>query len=260
MYMCRPRASLPDIRRYISTLTRYLQKRLPHRKKWKNQKISDPELIAVGLARNRFRHPYLSTWWAIIRSIFPHYPSYIQAYTRLIRLRHVIESLSKRNRRHALVIVDSQPIPVAKYVRRDSCRFAGATLGYGTLGPVYGFKFHAVVSTKGELLDYRLRPANESDLRVALSMKQEHRFGNPVFIGDKAYQSDHFVTPPKKNVRKPSRWKPEFAAIRKRVETVFSQLTRAHIRSGQTSNYPALSARVALNVLAHNLAVWGINP
>ncbi len=260
MRICRPRIRLPDLWRFIIAMTHYLQKRLPHRKIWSNQKISDAELIAVGLARIRFRHPHFSIWWALIRSIFPHYPSYTQAYLRIIRLRHTIEDLSKRKRSCNIVIVDSQPIPVAKFIRRDTCCFAGATSGYGTQGRVYGFKLHAMASPSGEVLDYRLRPANESDYKVAMAMKRGHTFGDALFIGDKAYQSDDFVTPPKKRVKKPSKWKPEFAPIRKRIETVFSQLTRAHIRLGQTSSFPALFTRVSLTILAHNLAIWGINP
>lgn len=258
--MCRPKKSLSDPRQYIVSVARYLENRLPQRKTWSNQKISDAELIAVGLARIHFSHPYLATWWAIVRCLFPHYPSYIQAYTRLIRLRQVIEDLSKPDAVPPIVIIDSQPIPVAKFVRRDSCHFAGATSGYGTQGRVYGFKLHAMVSPKGELLDYRLRPANESDYRVGLYIKRAHPSENTIYIGDKAYQSDQFVTPPKKGVKKPSLWKPEYYPMRKRIESVFSQLTRAHIRWGQTSNYIALSTRVALTILAHNLAIWGINP
>ena len=258
--MSRPNLSLTDPRQLIIATARHLENHLPQRKTWKNQKISDAEVIAVGLVRIWFGHPYLYSWWMIVRAFFPHYPSFTQIYTRMIRLRHIIEDLSKRKRSCDIVIVDSQPIPVAKFIRRDTCRFAGATSGYGTQGRVYGFKLHAMASPSGEVLDYRLRPANESDYKVAMTMKRGHTFGDALFIGDKAYQSDDFVTPPKKRVKKPSKWKPEFAPIRKRIETVFSQLTRAHIRLGQTSSFPALFTRVSLTILAHNLAIWGINP
>lgn len=35
-----------------------------------------------------------------------------------------------------------------------------------------------------------------------------------------------------------------------------AQLASAHIRSGQTSTFIALEARVALTILAHNLNFW----
>ncbi|MDO4263074.1 MAG: hypothetical protein Q4C67_02640, partial [Deinococcus sp.] len=42
--------------------------------------------------------------------------------------------------------------------------------------------------------------------------------------------------------------------IRKRIETVFSALVEAQIRSAQTKTLGSLKLRVVLAVLAHNLA------
>lgn len=82
--------------------------------------------------------------------------------------------------------------------------------------------------------------------------------GQPIKLGDKAYTSQEFVTPPKKNTKRPSRWKPYYSRMPQRVETVFSQLVNAHIRLGQFHTLKALKLRVALSLLAHNRNLWGV--
>jgi len=258
--MCRPKGSLPHLRFYIWKVRSWLAKRLPQRKRWRNQKVSDAELLALHLARIHFKHPYASVWWSLMRQLYPHLPSYTQAYVRLLRLRGALSGLACRQRRHRLVLVDSQPLAVCRWRRTKQCACAGAAEGYGTHGSVYGFKLHAFVSCRGEVLAYRLRPANQHDYRVAKGMLEHLELGSPLKVGDKAYTSKEFITPPKKNAKRPdNRWKPEYHRLRKRVETVFAQLAQAHIRNSQVSTFIALEARVALTLLAHNLNLW-LNP
>ena len=76
----------------------------------------------------------------------------------------------------------------------------------------------------------------------------------PKQIGDKGYQSGTCLTPPKVNAKQVDpRWKPEYGAARKCVESAFSVLVGAGLRWGQVKTYLSLRLKVALNVLAHNL-------
>jgi hypothetical protein len=83
----------------------------------------------------------------------------------------------------------------------------------------------------------------------------------PRQIGDKGYQSGTYLTPPKKNAKKPDpRWKEEYAAARKIVESAFSVLVSAGLRWGQVKTKLSLRRKVALAVLAHNLKFRDIDP
>lgn len=70
----------------------------------------------------------------------------------------------------------------------------------------------------------------------------------------KGYQSGTCLTPPKVNAKQVDpRWKPEYGAARKSIESAFSVLVGAGLRWGQVKTMVSLRLKVALNVLAHNL-------
>lgn len=223
-------------------------------------KVGDAELLAIHLARIHFKHPYSSLWWKLMQSWLGYLPSYTQAYVRLKRLLPTLELLFQgKARSRRFVIVDSEPIPACKWVRRHRCKVVNAFEGYSKYGAFYGFRLHAFVSTQGEVLLYSLRSADQHDYKVAKFLKNLPRpLGNPLPLGDKAYLSKEFVTPPKQKTKAPTRWKPHYSQVRKRVETVFSQLVSAHIRVGQFQTKTALEIRVALTILNHNLRIWKV--
>lgn len=79
-------------------------------------------------------------------------------------------------------------------------------------------------------------------------------YGEPKIIGDKGYCALGYIFPPKKNNRYDTGWRQEVhGRIRKRVETVFSQLVEEGVRGTQAKTRPSLRLRVVLAVLAHNL-------
>ena len=83
----------------------------------------------------------------------------------------------------------------------------------------------------------------------------------PKQIGDKGYQSGTYRTPPKANAKMPDpRWKAEYAAARKIIESTFSVLMGAGLRWGQVKTKLSLRRKVALAVLAYNLKFRDIDP
>ncbi len=121
---------------------------------------------------------------------------------------------------------------------------------------MYGYKLHAWVSPLGEIVRYLLRPANLHDLTVGCELNRKWAdLGGPKVVGDQGYAALGYVFPPKKNTRYDSGWR-EFRhpKLRKRVETVFSQLVASQIRSVQAKTLASLRLRTVLAVLAHNLA------
>ena len=104
-------------------------------------------------------------------------------------------------------------------------------------------------------MHYVVRPADLHDTTVSDGLNWR-RPGEvrPRIIGDKGYCCLGYVFPPKSNTRYDTGWRPSrHLRLRKRIETVFSGLVEAQIRSVQTKTLRALRLRVVLAVLAHNL-------
>lgn len=243
-------------RTVIRQLHRWAKRHFSDQKRFKHQKLSDALLVALLLSRLVFKHPFPSIWWQMLREDRSGLPSYTQAYTRGLRLLDRLEAVASPARRCTEVIIDSMPLPVCRPKRGKRCAFPGARWGFGTQGDVYGYKLHAWVTPEGEIVQYLLKPANLHDTTVSYELNRRWpEFGGPKIIGDKGYCCLGYVFPPKKNSRYDTGWREDrHPKLRKRIETVFSQLVEAQIRSVQTKTLASLRFRVVLAVLAHNLA------
>ena len=153
------------------------------------------------------------------------------------------------------VVVDSMPLPVCRPKRGKRCALPGARWGFGTPGAFFGFKLHAWVSPTGQLLQYVIRPANLHDTAVTYELNTLWpENAGPRIVGYKGSCTLGFTFPPKKNTRYDTGWRENrHPKLRKRIETVFSQLVVSQIRSVQTKTLISLRLRVVLVVLAHNL-------
>ena len=140
--------------------------------------------------------------------------------------------------------IDSKPIEVCRAERGKRCTmgrtgdFAQAPdFGYCASQGIYyfGYKLHALCGLSGVIHSYDLSKASVHDINYLKDVKQG--FYNIKIFGDKAYisediQLDLFETahiqlecPYRENQKN---WKPTyipFAKARKRIETLFSQLT-----------------------------------
>lgn len=140
--------------------------------------------------------------------------------------------------------IDSKPIEVCRAARGKRCTmgrtgdFAQAPdFGYCASQGIYyfGYKLHALCGLSGVIHSYDLSKASVHDINYLKDVKQG--FYNIKIFGDKAYisediQLDLFETahiqlecPYRENQKN---WKPTyipFAKARKRIETLFSQLT-----------------------------------
>lgn len=242
-------------RRVIRTLFRWAKKHFSDRKRCQHQKLTDALLVALLLSRYVFKHPYPSIWWNLLREDRPGLPSYTQAFTRGQRLLEKLEALVTPPLTSSEVVIDSMPLPVCRPKRGGRSKFPGARWGFATQGHFFGFKIHAWVCPGGRILQYLIRPANRHDVSVGRELNQRWgEFGCPRVIGDKGYCALGFIFPPKKNTRYDTGWRESrHPKMRKRIETVFSQLVEAHVRSAQAKTLLSMRLRVVLAVLAHNL-------
>ncbi|WP_041230707.1 IS982 family transposase [Deinococcus peraridilitoris] len=265
--MCRyrPHRSLGQ-REVIRRLHRWAKKHFGDTKYRPHQKVSDALLVALHLSRLVYKHAYPSIWWGLLRETRPWLPSYrqagrsptfgTQAFTRMQKVLDTLVAVATPNQRLQQVVIDSAPLPVCRPKRMARCTFPEARWGYATQGEFYGFKLHVWITPSGQIVQYALRPANLHDTTVAFELNRRWGdFGTPKIIGDKGYCCLGFVFPPKKNTTYDTGWRPEIhGPMRKRVETVFSQLVEAHLRVGQLKTMASLRLKVVLAVLAHNLA------
>lgn len=251
----RPHHSL-GCRAVVRYFHRWTRKHFSSAQTCRHQKVTDAMLLAVQLSRFVFKVPHASIWWSMVRHHRPGLPSYTQAYTRSAALLERLEGLANTTEHLAEVIIDSMPLPVCRPKRTRRCGFPGARWGYGTQGDFYGYKLHAWVTSTGTIVQYVMRPANLHDLTVAYELNQQWpACGGPKIVGDKGYACLGFVFPPKTNTRYDTGWREDrHPRLRKRIETVFSQLVAAQIRSVQAKTLTGLRLRVVLAVLAHNLS------
>ena len=251
--MARPDVTLLPVEDAVQRLATWIAPQLPPKLVLSNEKISDAQLIAVAMLRFLHKLPYFSRWWSFLKiNFFPHFSSLTQAVVRLARLTPVVERIAVRVEHLDFSVIDSEPMPVCRSNRAAHCKVRGATFGYGSQGSVYGFKLLTWTKLNGQIALYTVRPANLHDLGHELN---DHWavYGTPKLIGDKAYQDGVYLTPPKKNAKTlDPRWKGEYAAARKIIETTFSSLVRAGLRFAQVKTFRSLRLRVDLAVLAHN--------
>ncbi len=148
------------------------------------------------------------------------------------------------------------PLPVCRPKRGQWYSFPGARWGYGTQADVYVYKLNAWVTPSGDIVQYLTRSANLHDTTVSDELnRQWPDFVRPRIIGDKGYCCLGDVFLPKSTTRYVTGWRPgRHSRLRKRIETMFSGLVKAQIRSMQTKTLRSLRLRVVPAVLAHNLA------
>lgn len=132
-----------------------------------------------------------------------------------------------------------------------------AARGFSTLGPVYGFKLHAVVNNASMIVRFAVVAANAADVTVARALLNPLEDDLERVLGDRAYLGCGVWAPSRSNARMPNPWTPWMNAVRKMVETTFSSLVRSkNLVLRQLNSFWSVRASVCRKVAAHNLMLW----
>lgn len=148
-----------------------------------SQLASYGELFTIALVGEILAQPFETVWYWLVQEnhqdLFPRLPD----YTRYHRVTRHAEGLWADLARSVLHenelprLIDSKPLPVAKGKRHQWAKLPEAQRGFSTLGPVFGFKLHAVVTLEGLFERWGFAPANESDLTVGCGPRAAGRLG-----------------------------------------------------------------------------------
>jgi len=166
-------------------------------------------------------------------------------------------------------IVDSFPVPVCRFARAYRCRrFAGqAAYGYDEMEKqtFYGFRAHIRISWPGVITGLELAPANVHELHVLDDLCEgvqgwvigDRNYWSPRKREELALQSIRLLAPYKSAKRERKPWPRWLIQLRRRVETVISQLVgRLHAKRVWARDLWHLLSRWGRKILAHTFAVW----
>lgn len=171
-------------------------------------------------------------------------------------------------------IVDSMPMPVCHNARiswlkimADDAQLAPAR-GYSaaTQGYIFGYKLHVLSTPSGLIINHFITPANVHDVSQLPDLAYG-QMSHARLLADKGYttrrgQLDLFeqdqvelIMPDKTNAKQPQNlWNKKYSILRKRIETLFSQLTdQFSIKHNYAKTTRGYLSRIRLKITALTL-------
>lgn len=167
-------------------------------------------------------------------------------------------------------IADSTPVPVKSYWRSARTgSFPEASYGYcaAKREKYFGFKLHLLITPRGIPTNFDLTPANIPDGKMLEELTCEYR--HLVILADMGYldqekkqrlmkQNKVLITPYRKNQKqKNSAFERKLLKLRKKIETVFSQLKdQMNLAKTRAKSLLGLASRIIGIITSFTLAVY----
>lgn len=236
-------------------------------------------VVLFHMMRGRqFKEFYRDTVCRFMNSEFPRRLSYTRFVALMPRCATVLAALFQtlKGACTGICIAESTPLAVCHNLRIERHRvFKGiAQRGKSSTGWFYGFKLHAVINQRGELLAIKVTPGNVDDRKGLLAIVSG-LFGT--LYADKGYIGKEFaqkmkdkgidvVTRVRKNMKKVLHSEFDQALLRKRslVETVFDELKNlCQIEHTRHRSLPNFAVNLLAGIVAYclqpvkpRIAVW----
>lgn len=230
------------------------------KKRQRSSELSLSELMTLTILFHQLRFRQFKSFYLCyacrhLRAEFPKLPSYNRCVELLPRCAAPLTALFDVVKGDcdgisiadatALAVCDNKRIPRHKVFKNTAAH------GKTSMGWFYGFKLHAIINSKGELLCIKVTPGNVDDRKPMPAMCQG-LFGQ--LFADKGYiaqwltdalgkQDLQLITTLKKNMQPVSRTDFEKAVLRRRslIETVFDELKNLcqieHTRHRSVNNF-----------------------
>jgi hypothetical protein len=241
-------------------------------------KFSDLNVITLAIASealsinsenllfHKLRFDYSSHFINLIdRSQFNRRRKYLMAYIQKCQ-QYMAQQLCQGEN---TFLIDSMPLPICRFSRARHLKickkdiFSAPEYGFCASQNThyFGYKLHAVCSFNGIFTDFELSKANIHDIHYLNDVKYNYPYC--MIIGDKGYlngqnQLDFFndnkidlQTPMRKNQKNYMAQPKVFRKVRKRIETLFSQLhDQFLICKNFAKSFAGLSVRILCKITA----------
>jgi len=246
-----------------------------------NPKFSDCEVITLSLVSDSIlidSEHYL--FKKLHRKHKADFPNLIErsVYNKRRRLLAPLMNKVRKQLVHKLVpwedtfVLDSMPIEVCKFSRAKRVKVCkereetAPAFGYCAAQnqTYYGYKLHSICSLDGVVTDFDLSKANVADIYYLGDIRD--RYHSCTLLGDKAYLSDELQTelfekngmllntPMRTNQKQFKKQPGVFRKVRKRIETVFSQLCdQFMIRRNYAKLFQGLATRILSKITAFTI-------
>ena len=245
-------------------------------------KMSDSEIITLSICSELISIDSENAWYPFVKRNYRHLFPNLCCRTRFNRTRRALLQVTELLRQkigqvfpvpHSrYFVIDSFPLPVCRFGRARYCRsFRADGANYGRCPSkketYYGFKVHALITLEGYITAFEITPASVDD-REGLRDLAENHLGL-VILGDKGYTGRILWEDMKQQgvclmSLKPSNYKENWPRevrhlifrFRRRVETVFSQLTeQTNAERVLAKSFRGLCTRLQNKILGHNLCM-----
>ena len=245
-------------------------------------KLSDSEIITISICGELFGIDSEKAWFSFVKKNYKHLFPRIGSRSRFNRTRRALLPMTEWLREKLLsecsmsysqyFIIDSFPLKVCKFGRAHFCktfRWDGADYGKcpSKKETYFGYKVHAMITLEGFITTFEITPASVDD-REGLRDLTDGR-SDITILGDKGYVGEHLLEEQKEqgiclmslkrsNSKRnwPNSVKQLIFRLRRRVETVFSQLSeQLNAERVLAKSFQGLCTRLVNKILAHNLCM-----
>ena len=245
-------------------------------------KLSDSEIITISICGELFGIDSEKAWFSFVKKNYKHLFPKLGSRSRFNRTRRALLPMTEWLREKLLsecsmsysqyFIIDSFPLKVCKFGRAHFCktfRWDGADYGKcpSKKETYFGYKVHAMITLEGFITTFEITPASVDD-REGLRDLTDGR-SDITILGDKGYVGEHLLEEQKEqgiclmslkrsNSKRnwPNSVKQLIFRLRRRVETVFSQLSeQLNAERVLAKSFQGLCTRLVNKILAHNLCM-----
>lgn len=245
-------------------------------------KLSDSEIITISICGELFGIDSEKAWFSFVKKNYKHLFPKLGSRSRFNRTRRALLPITELLREKLLsecsmsysqyFIIDSFPLKVCKFGRAHFCktfRCDGADYGKcpSKKETYFGYKVHAMITLEGFITTFEITPASVDDREGLRDLTDG--LSDITILGDKGYVGEHLLEeqkeqgiclmPLKRSNSKrnwPNSVKQLIFRLRRRVETVFSQLSeQLNAERVLAKSFQGLCTRLVNKILAHNLCM-----
>ena len=245
-------------------------------------KLSDSEIITISICGELFGIDSEKAWFSFVKKNYKHLFPKLGSRSRFNRTRRALLPITELLREKLLsecsmsysqyFIIDSFPLKVCKFGRAHFCktfRCDGADYGKcpSKKETYFGYKVHAMITLEGFITTFEITPASVDDREGLRDLTDG--LSDITILGDKGYVGEHLLEEQKEqgiclmslkrsNSKRnwPNSVKQLIFRLRRRVETVFSQLSeQLNAERVLAKSFQGLCTRLVNKILAHNLCM-----